>query len=805
MDTLWKDLRFGARTLWKSPGFTLVAVLTLALGIAANTTIFSLVNSVMLRPLPYAEPERLVMLAVGGKETSAADFFDWRAQSASFEQMAAMAYWSANLGGVETPERVQGFLVTPEFFTLLGVQPFAGRAFLPAEAEAGQDGVAIISHGLWRRAFGSDPNLVGKNVPINGRPRTVVGIMPAGFQFYREADAWAPLAFAPADLAAVSARRARYLLAPARLKPGVTLEQAQAELNAVTRRLEEQYPQTNTGRHYRVAPLHEEVVGSIRTPLLVLLGAVGFVLLIACANVANLLLARAAARQREFSVRVALGAGRGRIVRQLLTESVLLALAGGAAGLVLTFWGGDLLMAAIPRHFISGLPAMQAVEIDKAVLGFTLGVSLLTGVVFGLAPALQFSNPDLNRVLKEGGRGAGGGSQSQRLRGLLVIAEVALSLMLLVGAGLLIRSFVGLMGVTPGFDPDRLLTMQITLPQLRYPEPEKAAAFYEDVIRRVESLPGVAGAAATTNLPLGGSDQTTRFTVEGRPAPPRGQEPEVSFRDITPGYFQTMGIPLLRGRAFDERDRTGAPLVAVISETLARQQFGSVEGALGQRLSRPVGADTQTVEVVGVVADVRHTGLKAEPKSELYLSELQDSARGMTLVVRAEGDPAALASAVRGKIQEVDKDQPVFDVRTMREVIATSVNLNRFSMLLLSLFALVALLLAAVGLYGVMSYAVAQRTSEIGIRIALGAQGRDIFRLVVGQSMALALAGMALGVGGSFAVTRVLTSLLYGVSATDPLVFAGVALLLALVALVACYVPARRAMKVDPMVALRYE
>jgi putative ABC transport system permease protein len=803
IETLLRDARHAARSLRKSPGFTLVAVLALALGIGANTAIFSVVNALVLRPLPYAEPNRLVMVSASGHEASPADFFDWRTQSRTLDDLSALSYWNANLGGVEAPERLQGFLVTADLFPMLGVRPLMGRTFTPEEMQKGHDGVVVLSYEVWRRALGSDQSILGKMLAINARQRTVVGVMPPGFQFYDKAEVWAPLALDPHD-ASVGARRAHYLIAAARLKPGVTIQQAQAEMNAINQRLGEQYPETNANHPVKLMQVHEYLVGPVRPALLALVGMVGFVLLIACANVANLLLARNAARQREFALRVALGAGRLRIVRQLLTESALLAVTGGGLGLLVALWGVKLLVARIPPGWVSGIPLSQGVRIDARVLAFTLVVSLVTGLVFGLAPALQVSKPDLNGVLKEGGRtGGAGGRRQRRLRGLLVVAEVALSLMLLIGAGLMVRSFVELMRVPSGLSAANVLTMNLALPGLKYTKYEQVAGFYAQALEKIAAVPGVEAVGATTTLPLGGGDQTTEVLVVGRPAPPAGQRPEVSFRDISPDYFRALGIPLLRGRTFTARDDKGAPGVAILNETMARRLFGEPEAALGQRLTDVDGKGER--EIVGLVGDVRHAGLDAEPKAEMYVPFAQESSSSMTLVVRTASDPASFVPAIRAQLLAVDKDQPIYNVRTMEEVVSESVSQRRLTMLLFGLFAALALALATIGIYGVMSYSVSQRTHEIGVRLALGAQRRDVLRLVIADGMTLTLGGVVLGLAAAFALTRLLASLLYGVTTTDPATYAAISLLLAAVALLACYLPARRAMKVDPLTALRAE
>jgi len=802
-ETLLRDTRHAARALRKSPGFTLVAVVALALGIGANTAIFSVVNALVLRPLPYAEPDRLVMVSFSGHEASPADFFDWRAQSRTLGDLSALSYWNANLGGVEAPERIQGFLVTADLFPMLGVRPMMGRTFTPEEMRQGHDGVVVLSYEVWRRVLGSDQSVLGKTLTINARQRTVVGVMPPGFQFYDKAEAWAPLSLDPHD-ASVGARREHYLIAAARLKPGVTIQQAQVEMNTINQRLGEQYPETDASRPVKLVSVHEYLVGPVRPALLALVGMVGFVLLIACANVANLLLARNAARRREFALRVALGAGRLRIVRQLLTESALLAVIGGGLGLLVALWGVALLGARIPPGWVSGIPLSEGVRIDARVLVFTLVVSLVTGLVFGLAPALQVSKPDLNDVLKEGGRtGGAGGRRQRRLRGLLVVAEVALSLTLLIGAGLMVRSFVELMRVPSGFNAANVLTMKLALPTLKYTKDEQVAGFYAQALESIAAVPGVEAVGATTNLPLGGGNQTTEVLVAGRPTPAVGQRTEVSFRDISPDYFRAFGIPLLRGRTFTERDDKGAPGVAILNETMARRLFGATEAALGQRLTDVDGKNER--EVVGVVGDVRHAGLDAEPKAEMYVPFTQEASYSMTLVVRTASDPASFVPAMRARLLAIDKDQPTYHVRTMEQVVAESVSQRRLTMLLFGLFAALALALATIGIYGVMSYSVSQRAHEIGVRVALGAQRRDVLRLVIADGMALTLSGVVLGLAAALALTRLLASLLYGVKTTDPATYAAISLLLAAVALLACYLPARRATKMDPLITLRAE
>jgi putative ABC transport system permease protein len=801
MRTLLQDVRYAARVLVRQPGFAAVAVLTLALGVGANTAIFSVVNAVLLRPLPFAEPDQLVRvyekrpkLGRTRNVVSAPDFIDWRGQSQTFDSMAAYNGWGASLTGDGEPQRITGALASADLFRVLRAEPMLGRAFAAEEDRPGAPRVVVISHGLWRRRFGADPSAVGKAVTLGGEPYTVVGVMPPAFQFPDpETEVWAPLALDPQDQ---SSRGSHYLSVVARLKTGVTREQAQAEMDAIAGRLEQQY-QVNTGHGVNVFALHDEVVGGVRKSLFVLLGAVGFVLLIACANVANLLLARGAARQAEIAVRTALGASRWRVVRQLLTESLLLFVWGGALGLLLAVWGVDLFVALSPP----GTPRVHEIRADAWVFGFTFLVSLATGVVFGLLPALQASKPDLHAALKEGGRDRLGGGSRTRLRGLLVVAEVASAVVLLVGAGLLLKSFVRLRQVSPGFDTANVLTMQLSLPPSRYRDGASQAAFFRQLLQRVEALPGVRAAGAVAGLPLTGNMASRYFEIEGRPPRPAGEGLNANFNLASPGYFRALGVPLVSGRQFDERDASGAPEVVVVNETMARR-FWPDEDPLGKRLRI---ANNPWRTVVGVVADVKNDGLSAEPKPEMFYPLLQSPLPFMTLVVRTDTDPKTLAAAVGREVRAVDADEPVYDVKTMDERLAESVSPQRLTTLLVGVFAALAMTLAGVGIYGVISYSVAQRTREMGVRMALGAQKGDVLKLVLRQGLLLALAGVLIGLAGAFALTRVMSGLLYGVSVTDPATFAGVAVMLTAVALVACLVPALRAARVDPMVALRYE
>ena len=815
MDTLFQDLRYAFRMLLKRPGFTAVAVLALALGIGANSAIFSVVNGVVLRALPYKDPESLMMVwsllqaPAGSQEfpVSAADFTDWRDQNQVFEQIAAFHSQPFNITGAGEPEFLGGVRASANLFSLLGIEAKLGRTFLPEEDQPGAGHVVVISHGLWERRFGSDPNIIGQKLTLNDEPYTVVGVMPpgfqfprkgempAGYQFPRQADLYTPLAWTPNQ---IGNRGREFLAVIARLKPGVTVAQASADMDGIAERLKQQYPQFNTNKEVVIVPLHQQVVSNVRTALLVLLGAVGFVLLIACANVANLLLARAASRQKEIAIRTALGASRSRVIRQLLTESMLLSLTGGTLGLLLSMWGVDLLTAISPAN----LPRVDTISVDVRVFAFTLAVSLLTGIIFGLVPAIQASKPDVNEALKEGGRASSVGHN--RFRSVLVVSEVALSLVLLIGAGLMIRSFVHLLNSSPGLKPENVLTLDVGLPRTKYTGPQQAA-FFQQVIERLKSLPGVQSAGAVYPLPLSGAEEGMGFGIEGRAALAPGEVYSAGPRWVSPDYFNVMGISLLRGRELTDRDGSDSPRVVVINEAMAARYFPD-EDPIGKRVAfDQVNKAPNWREIVGVIGDVKHLALDSDPKPEMYFPFAQFPSFFMTLVMRTSGDPLNLVAAARSEVLAVKNDQPISNVHTMEELLSNSIAQRRFNMLLLSIFAGVALLLAAVGIYGVMSYSVAQRTHELGVRMALGAQTSHVLALVVKQGMTLALAGVGIGLAAAFALTRILASLLYGVSATDPLTFSVIALLLASVAFVACYLPARRATKVDPMVALRYE
>ena len=802
-----QDLRYAGRMQRKNPGFTIVAVIALALGIGANTAIFSVVNTVLLRPLPYKDPERLAMVWEDASKhgyprdtPAAANFVDWRDQNTTFEGMAAIADESFNLTGVGEPERLEGRRVSANLFPLLGVEPQLGRTFSSAEDQPGSNRVVVLSYGLWQRRFGGDNSIVGKTLNLNGDTYTVTGVMPARFQFPSSDDElWVPIAFTTEQAAN---RNRHYLQVVGRLKPGISLEQAQTEMSTIASRLQQQYPQSNADLGASVTSLHEHLVGDIRPALLILLGAVGLVLLIACANVANLLLARAAVRQKEIAVRVALGARRGRLMRQFLTESVLLATVGGVVGLGIAYGGLILLRAFIPEN----ISQAREISMDLKVLGFTFLVSVITGLIFGLAPALQAARFNQTETLKEGGRDSATGSSGKRIRGLLVMSEVAVSLVLLIGAGLLINSFLRLRNVDPGFSADNLLTMKFVLPEPKYADFERRTAFYSDLLQRVEGLAGVKSAAVTTNLPLYRQGNSISFSIEGRPAPPPGQEQIVVTRIVSPGYFETMSIPFLSGRAFTDQDTTTTPNVVVISETMARRYWPG-EDAVGKRIGAGrIQSPEDLIQIVGVVKDVRQFELTAEPRPQMYLSFRQAGFFApRDLVVKTEVEPASLAATVRKAVWEIDKDQPVSNIKTMEEILLDSIARQRFSMLLLAIFAAVALILAAVGIYGVMSYSVAQRTHEIGIRMALGAQTGAVLKLAVSYGLKLVIAGIVIGLIAAFALTRVMSTLLFGVTATDPATFTLISLLLIGVAALASYIPARRATKVDPIIALRYE
>jgi putative ABC transport system permease protein len=813
IEMLLQDLRYAARRLLQKPGFTAVAVLALALGIGGNTAIFSLVNSILLRQLPFRQPEQLVWVSSrrpdsGKRPFNLPDFTDYRDQNQGLAGIAAFANWSANLTDRGDPERLQGLRISANAFQMLGVDAMAGRTFFPADDTPGEQRVVVLSYSLWQRRFGADPQLVGKTLTLNGAGYTVVGVLPPQFFFpIREAELAVPLS-PDADPWRGVRNSTNFLFALARLKPGVTREQAEADLTSVAERQRQQYPVTNRRKlGVTLSPLHEEVVGDFRLALWVLLGAVGVVLLITCVNLANLALVQAAARRREMAIRTALGAARRRLIQQLATESLLLALLGGVAGLLLAFWGIPLLLALSP----ASLPRAAEVGMDFRVLGLTLALSLLAGVIFGLAPAWQATRVSLNEELKESGRSSAGGARQSRARGLLVITEIALSLVLLVGAGLLVKSFLHLQAVSPGFEAENALAVRLSLPKAHYSNRAALTAFYEKLRPRLESLPGVETVGVVSALPLSGTLHSIPFTIEGRAATPDEVE-RADYRVVNSGYFRALKIPLIAGREFNERDMAQTAPVALISQNLAHRYWPD-HSPLGAHLRiNDNNQGPRLVEIVGVVGDVKHLSLDGEPAPHIYLPIHQTHEDGVVWLtdnqywlLRTAVDPLTLQAAVRREIQAVDREAPASNIRTMEQYLAASVAPRRFNLWLLTVFAGAALALAATGLYGVISYGVAQRRHEIGIRMTLGARASDVLKLVIGQGIRLALAGVALGLLAALALTRLMKNLLFNVSATDPLTFLVIAALLVFMALLACFVPARRAAKVNPIIALRGE
>ncbi|HEU4432471.1 MAG TPA: ABC transporter permease [Pyrinomonadaceae bacterium] len=807
MSTLFADIRFGARMLLKSPTMTFIALLALTLGIGANTAIFSVVHAVLLRSFPYADADRIVLVweqKQGGRTDqnviNLGNFMDWKEQNQVFSDMAVFFDRSLNLTGDGEPEEVPVQFATTNLFSVLGTNPLLGRTFNADEGGQGQPGLAVISYGLWQRRFGGDTQIVGRQINLNNQPSTVIGVMPANFgwhiqkgtQVSKPADIWMPFQITN-DL---RGRRGRFASSVARLKPGVTIEQAQADMDTVAARLAQQYT-FNATWGVNVVPLRTQFTGEIRKPLLILLGAVGFVLLIACANVANLLLARASARRREIAVRTGLGASRWRITRQLLTESVMLSVIGGTLGVLVAWWGTKALVALSPPALID----LQRVSVNLPVLGFTLGLAVITGLIFGLAPALEATRFDLHNSLKEGGKNVGGGGH--RLRNVFVITQVALALVLLVGAGLLVRSLNRLQSVDPGFNPENLLTVRVTLPGQRYEEAPKRIDFFQQAIARMKAIPGVEAAGAINTPPFTGLYSGTTVEVDGQKLPP-GQELKTGICVTDVNYFQAMQIPLKQGRFYTEQEATTMRHVVLVNEAFVRKNLGG-ENPLGHKLTIYMKDDNVPTEIIGVVGDHKHLGLDTSVEPVAYWPHPELVYPGMTIVLRTRGDASAVAPAAREVIRGLDPQQPIGEISTMESLLSTSVARSRFSAWLLAVFSVVALVMAAVGIYGVMSYSVLQRTHEIGVRMALGAQRFDVLKLIVTKGVVLALIGVAVGLAASFAVTRLLSTLLFEVTTTDAVTFAAVSVGLFVVTLLACYVPARRATRVDPLKALRYE
>jgi putative ABC transport system permease protein len=800
LEVLWQDLHYGVRMLINRPTFTVFAIIALSLGIGINSAIFSVVNAVLLRPLPFSDPDRLVQLREMSQKVgepvpvSPPNFIDWKTQSSTFEQIAAYHGQGFTLTGVDEAERVLGVRVSSDFLPLLGIKPILGRNFSAEEDRAGKEQVLILTHSFWQRRFGSDPGIIGKDLILNGQNFTVIGIMPPGFNYPRDETLafWTPLA--PDSN---PSRGSHYLTVIARLKSNVTSAQAQREMDVIAKRLEERYRNTNTGNGVIISSLHEQTVGEIRPTLLVLFGVVLLVLLIACANVANLQLVRTLPRQREIAIRMALGADRLRVIRQLLTENILLSVIGGMLGLLLALWGVELLLALGPEN----IPRLKEINIDYRVFGFTFALSVITGIVFGLAPAMQTFKINLNDQLKEGGRSMADGSQ-KHFRSTLVVFEIAISLVLLIGAGLMIKSFGYLIGTDPGFKSNNLLTMTIFLPKAKYPENRRVADFFSQVLQKGESVPGIDSIGLTSQIPLNGTEWTNSFDIEGRPPLAPGKDNFSDLRWISPGYFKTMGIPFIKGRQFTDRDVAEAPGVVIINQSMARKFFPD-EDPIGKRLTIAYNHNI-SVEIVGVVGDIR-PGVDSEPAPEMYLSYLQTPVRALYLVVRTSVEPTAIVATIRKQVSSIDKEQPISNIRSMDQVFASSIAQRRFNTLLFGIFAAMALILAAIGIYGVISFFVTQRRHEIGIRMALGAQRIDVIKLVMRQGIVLSLIGVAIGICAALVFTRVLSSLLFGITATDPIIFLVIPTILVGVALSASYIPAWRATRIDPMIAIRYE
>ncbi len=806
MQTILKDVRYGIRLLLRSPGFAAVALLAITLGIGVNTTIFSAIDATLFHPFSFANEQRLVMVwernpEAGYQRSSVApgNFSDWREQNQTLEELVAIAQHSFDLTEGDQPERFFGYETSAGFFDALGVKALYGRTFTPEDGQPGNDLVVVLKHTLWQRRFGADPNIVGQTIPLNRKSFTVIGVMPEGFNFpFNGGELWAPMVFYPQ---AVSNRGSHFLQAMGLLKTGVTLGQARDDLAAIAARTAEQFPQTNSGITVNVLSITQDATRGSRMYAPVMLGAVGFVLLIACANVANLMLVRGAGRQKEIAIRLAMGASRWRLIRQLLTESLMLSFAGGASGIMLSVWGIRGLAHGIPEEFSKFIPGWHNLVINRTAFLFTLVVSVLSGLLFGLVPAIQSTKTNFNEALKEGGKGSSGKASHNHARSVMVISEVALSLVLLIGSGLMIRSFVLMMGSDFGVDPANVLTVEVSLPNERYETREQRLGFYDQILRRIEALPGVTNVGGTGTLPMSGSHTGSTLERAGQTVFPESRRPNVNRTPVTAGYFEAIGTRLIKGRNFTDRDREGAPPVALVDRAFVRDFFPDRE-PIGEQFKEMGGAPR---EIIGVVTDVINEDFDERRDSRFYVPYAQEPWRGMYLIIRASLDPGSLTSAVRGEVSSLDNTLPVFNVKGLQQLIKERMSPKRLATLLMAAFAVIALLLAAIGIYAVMSYAVSQRTHEIGIRMALGARPRDIVNLIMRQGVSLTLVGIGAGLAGAFAMTRAMSGLLYGVSTMDPLTYVGISLLLSAVALLACYVPTRRATKVDPMVALRNE
>ena len=806
METVLKDIRYGFRMLLRSPGFTAVALLAITLGIAANTTTFSAMDATLFHPFAFPNQDRLAMLWERSTEgafprgsVSPANFTEWSEQNKTLEQVVAIHQRYFDLTERDEPERFFGYLASSSFFDALGVQALYGRTFAPDEGQAGKQEVVVLKHSLWERRFGADPNIVNQTVRLNGKSFTVIGVMPPDFNYpFNGGEMWAPLVF---DAKEQTNRGAHYLQVMGLLKPGVTIDQAREDLSAIAARTAEQFPETNAGRSVNILSLTEDATRGSRMYAPVMLAAVGFVLLIACANVANLLLVRGASRQKEIAIRLAMGASRWRLVRQLLTESVLLSLAGGALGLLVSVWGVRSLARAIPDDFSKFIPGWHNLVINRTAFIFTLIVSVATGLLFGLVPALQSTKTNFNEALKEGGKGSSGKASHNRARNVLVVSEIALSLVLLIGAGLMIRSFVELLRSDLGVNPTNVLTMEVSLPNEKYAKPATRIDFYNQLLGRIEALPAVTRVGGVGNLPMGGFNNSHGFERIGQTLFPQGKQPNILYTPVTQGYLEAIGTKLVKGRNVNDQDRADTPRVALVNEAFARQYLPG-QDPIGQQFKGP---GSPPVSIIGVTSNVMNADFDDKTEAQIYAPYTQETWRSIYVVIRGGVEPAQLTSAVRREVSALDKTLPVFNVKLMEQLIGERMSPKRLATFMMAVFAVLALALAGVGIYAVMSYAVSQRTHEIGIRMALGAQARDIFKLVITQGLTLTLAGLVIGLAGAYAMTRAMSQLLYGVTATDPLTFIGISLLLGGVAMLACYVPTRRAIRVDPMIALRYE